>query len=508
LTTADQVAIDLFGLDQPEIDGGLLAEKYDPTPNPHIDDPVAWETEVLGEHAWSKQREIAESVVENRYTAVQSAHDTGKSWRASRLVSWWLDVHPEGEAFAVTTAPTWPQVRAILWREIRRSLKKGSLRGRTTLNCEWYMGGSRIGDPNEELVAYGRKPADYDQAAFQGIHAKYVLVIIDEACGVPRLLFDAVDSLATNVNARVLAIGNPDDPASQFAQICKPGSGWNTIAISAFDTPAFTGEEVEQDLLDVLVSKEWVEERKIRWGEASPTYISKVLGQFPEIGEDTLIQPSWIKAAEINDLSGAAMKKKGQYGGDIARYGSDKTVIYRNRAGMIRKVHESAKKSTVSTAGAVRKLVKPHVGGVPIILDALGLGGGVVDALKEDKVKGIRPFIASARAFEPERFENRRAEIYWMFRDLMESGMIDLAPMGEDDELKSQMGSIKWELTSKGKIKIEAKDDFKKRMGLSPDHLDACVMSAIEGAAQLPRTEPGELTESGTISGDIMTREW
>ncbi|WP_448640271.1 hypothetical protein [Geodermatophilus sp. URMC 63] len=43
-------------------------------------------------------------------------------------------------------------------------------------------------------MAYGRKPADYDQAAFQGIHAKYVLVVLDEADGIPKSLFDAVDS--------------------------------------------------------------------------------------------------------------------------------------------------------------------------------------------------------------------------------------------------------------------------------------------------------------------------
>ena len=78
----------------------------------------------------------------------------------------------------------------------------------------------------KELVAYGRKPADYDQSAFQGIHPMNPLDLGDEACGVPKSIFDAVDALATNVNARVAAIGNPDDPSSHFAQMCKPGSGW------------------------------------------------------------------------------------------------------------------------------------------------------------------------------------------------------------------------------------------------------------------------------------------
>jgi replicative DNA helicase Mcm len=84
-------------------------------------------------------------------------------------------------------------------------------------------------------------------------------------CGVPKSIFDAVDALATNSNARVLAIGNPDDPSSHFAQICKPGSGWHVIKVSAFDTPAYTGEQVPPELLPLLISPEWVEERKLRW---------------------------------------------------------------------------------------------------------------------------------------------------------------------------------------------------------------------------------------------------
>ena len=196
----------------------------------------------LGEFLWSKQREIAESIVRNRYTAVKSSHDTGKCHGASRIVSWWLDTHED--PFATTTAPTTKQVHAILWRYIGQAHRKGSLAGRITFDDEWYMGST-----GKELVAFGRKPADHDQSAFQGIHALNPLIVIDEACSVPKSIFDAVDSLATNANARVLAIGNPDDPSSHFAQICKPGSGWHVITVSAFDTPAYTGEEVPDELL-------------------------------------------------------------------------------------------------------------------------------------------------------------------------------------------------------------------------------------------------------------------
>jgi hypothetical protein len=192
-----------------------FADLLDPPENPCVRDPVGWVTNSLGEFWWSGQHRMAQSVVENRYSAFKASHDVSKSHTMSRLALWWIDVHPPGEAFVVTTAPSTPQVEAILWRYMGNAHKKAGLPGRITLDAKWYIG--------NELVAYGRKPADYDPAAFQGIHARYVLVIIDEAGGVPKSIFDAVDALATNIDARVVAVGNPDDPASHFATICKPG---------------------------------------------------------------------------------------------------------------------------------------------------------------------------------------------------------------------------------------------------------------------------------------------
>ena len=102
------------------------------------------------------------------------------------------------------------------------------------------------------------------------------VVVADAGPGHDQL--HAAARRGTNVNARVAAVANPDDPSSHFAQVCKPGSGWVVKRISAFDTPAYTGEKVPEELLPLLVSREWVEERKIRGGVNSPIYQSKVLG--------------------------------------------------------------------------------------------------------------------------------------------------------------------------------------------------------------------------------------
>src|SRR3974390_1360446 len=204
------------------------------------DDPNAdWPRTRLRAHLWTGQQAVRVSVKRNRYTAVPSAHDVGKSFSAASLACEWIDTHDLGEAFVVSTAPTSSQVNTILWREIERMHRKAGLAGVITMGRipEWKVGKAQVG--------YGRKPSDYDETGFQGVHETFLLVIIDEADGIPEQLWHAVDSLATNVNARVLAIGNPNNPQSYFRTICRPGSGWNVIHLDGLTSPNFSEFEVK-----------------------------------------------------------------------------------------------------------------------------------------------------------------------------------------------------------------------------------------------------------------------
>lgn len=478
----------------------LAAEIIDPTGPDWKMEPAQWVSDRAGAFVWSTQREIMESVRDNRYTAVPSCHGPGKSWTAAQIVAWWLDVHPPGRAFAVTTAPTFPQVEAILWREIRATHKRAELPGRTTLDCKWYMG-----EGDDALVAYGRKPADYDQSAFQGIHARYVLIVVDEAGGVPRSLFDAVDSLATNEFARVLAIGNPDDPTSHFATICKPGSGWNVIRISAFETPNFTGEEIPEDLKHDLVGPTWVEERRKRWGEGSPLWQSKVLGQFPDITDDTLILPKWVEAAHQRWREGTNKMKHRQtgpwsFGVDVARFGADETVIYLREGGQAWLVHSGHKDDTMKTSGHVARLVREHYARPVAFIDDVGVGGGVVDRLREQNFPVIG-YNGGSAPVDKERFKDSRSEQYWNLRERLEKGEIDIDPA--DDDLASQLLSLKYEVDSRGRIKVESKDDMRKRGLPSPDRADALMYAFLPQVADIGQLIESH-TETKTVTGDLM----
>src|SRR3954469_24912537 len=103
-------------------------------PNPWLKyehDPVGFVQQGLQEFLWSKQQEIFRAVDQYDRVVVKSCHSSGKSFGAARLAAWWIASHEPGQAFVVTSAPTFAQVRAILWREIGRIHRKANLPGYT-----------------------------------------------------------------------------------------------------------------------------------------------------------------------------------------------------------------------------------------------------------------------------------------------------------------------------------------------------------------------------------------
>lgn len=455
-------------------------------------DPEGFIREGLLGFIWSKQREICQSVRDNRRTAVKSCHDVGKSYIASRIAGWFGSCNDAGEAFVVTLAPTFHQVKAILWRELKKAHDAGSLPGTMNLT-EWKIG--------QELIAFGRSPADTDPTAIQGIHAPRVLVIGDEACGLSKEILDAADSLIANEDSRILLIGNPDDPSSEFANICKPGSGWNVIRINAFDSPNFTGEEVPDRLRPLLISQTWVKEKAKKWGVDSPLYIAKVLGEFPEQATDALIPISAVNAATTRF---AAAKEAGfpptkgsdrhDLGVDVARQGDDATVIYRAKGWRATCEHRHHKRDLMELVGEIIRCCrrdKPR----RIKIDDTGMGGGVTDRLRQIQnsqdprdnearvaIEGvmivpINVGEAPKGQIADERFVNLRAELNWNMRVILTEKPLELEP---SDDLESQVVQIKYTVPN-GEIQIEKKADMKKRTkGKSPDDWDALVLAFAE----------------------------
>lgn len=476
----------------PGLDLDALRARVWPKPDPWLADPAGWVRARLDEHLWSKQVEILESVRDHRRTAVHSCHGAGKSHIAARVAAWWIECHPPGTAFVVSTAPSWAQVRAILWRYIGQVHRKGRLRGRVN-QTEWFV--------ESEIVGYGRKPPDNDEEGFQGIHAVYVLVLVDEAGGIPGALWRAILALLTTADCRVLAIGNPDYEGSAFSKMCSPGSGWHVIHIDGLETPNFTGEKVPRGT--PLLDQTWVDDVIADYGLDSPTYLAKVRGLFPADRSDGVIPWSW--AGACRDLTALAnigpLRIPVELGVDVGG-GGDLSVI-RERTGPVlgRRWSVNSDDSEI-IVDRVLEVVRA-TGAVSVKVDFGGLGFGVVGSLRRRIRTEVPHHVAvhavsfGAGAKEPEKFLNVRAEMYWEMRLAAKDRRVFLGGVDEatgrpalDDRTLADLTEPRWFENKRGLIQIEEKAEIRKRLGRSPDDGDAVVLAFYDPPAHVDDAEP------------------
>lgn len=476
-------------------------------------DPSDWAHEKLHDVLWSGQCRILNAVRDHRRVAAATCHSVGKSYSAALLSAWWLDTHKHGEAFVITTAPTDVQVERILWKEIGRAHSRGKLPGRLNIK-EWIVEVERNGIKREEVIGMGRKPNDYEPAAFQGIHAPFVLVIVDEANGVRGQLWDAIDSLLANDESKIVAIGNPDDPSGEFYDHCKPGSGWDVVHINAFESPNFTGEKLPPAIARQLVGRTYVEERRRKWAprwywvdkkghrcevsegvkcvppdgakleDTNPMWQSKVLGIFPEHTEaGGLIPMPWIRAAQMRELPPG---EPNELGIDIGA-GGDPSAVCHRRGSVYRIIRTDHEPDTMKQTGSIVDDLR-QTGASVAKVDKIGIGWGVVNRgheLHELHPNAIPDFIginvgeapAEDAVASDDRFLNLKAQLYWNLRDLFERGDIDIEL--EDEDLAGELVSVRYERMSTGKIKIsdKRKDASGKAMP-SPNRAESLMLAA------------------------------
>lgn len=472
------------------IDFGLVAQAFQAEVDRKVvqDDPVAWIEKRAGGFVWSKQAEVLRSLRDHKRTLVASAHAQGKTWLASQAVGWWLDTHPHDptETRVITTAPSWSQVRTIMWAYIESVQNQVGMPGRITGKAEWTFPGYKA------PTAFGRKPADYDESTFQGIHSTYVLAVIDEAGGVDENIFTSVETITTNKNARILAIANPDDPQSYMAKVWREQSllpveerRWNLITISAFDSPNFTGEWVPDKVRDNLLQVSWVEDAERRWGKDDPRYHSKVLAEFPEIGADGLFNLGRVLNSmnQYNDFEvdpstpvsigvDVGLSVTGDFSVIVANHGGKITILEKvkgydgNR--LARKIGEYCQILNVKD----------------IRVDAIGVGRGVQAVLENYIPEGIPVYwiVGNAKSPDSLRWYNFRAAMYDSLSTAINVGEVVVPPDEHDGEktegLFDEFRSISYEYRGT-QLLLTPKEKLKKDNKHSPDVVDAIAYACI-----------------------------
>jgi len=492
---------------------------YEPIPHLFVKD-------ALGATPWDMQDKIIQSVFVNKITAVKTCNAVGKSYIAARIALTFLTLYPG--SIVVTTAPTWRQVKDILWREFAVAVKRSKVK---LTDKDVKQAGLDI---SEDWYAVGLS-TKYPENFF-GYHADHILVIVDEAGGVEEPIFKGVAAITPNINARVLLIGNPTDPSGTFYEYFqKPELGAKCFTISAFDSPNFiaTGIRNVKDLLDMFTPPEGVEQvdftrqvneelkrrmnpifgalidpsvvysRFHEWGTDSPAWQSLVMGEFPTQADQALIPINLVTMAMnmygIDEDTGKTYAEISgwkipdgppSYGQDMARFGSDRNVLVPKRGGWVDTLLVWSKVDLMESADRILNVINPLDKETTVNIDDTGNGGGTTDRLRQisgESFAGGKPahqYTLNAYNFSSKEFMNEKDQdkfyditsmLYWNLRQQFYDKKIAL-PF--DRELFDELVGRRWFIVPGGKIKVESKDDYKKRTGgKSPDKSDALALA-------------------------------
>ena len=399
----------------------------------------------------------------DRGISVRSGHGVGKTSCLSWLALWWITVHRDAKV--VVTAPTSAQLHDALLPELKSWLSAApdDYRGLFTVRADRIEMTSR---PQNNFIS-ARTSRSEQPDALQGVHADHVLLICDEASGVPEQVYEAAGGSMSAHHATMVLAGNPVRTSGYFYDThTRLADTWTTFHVSCLDSGR--------------VSEEYVKECKLRYGEASNSYRIRVLGEFPAGDDDTVIPMDLVSGAEQRDVE-ATPYGDVVWGVDVARFGSAASALCKRKGNAITEpVRLWRGLDTMQLTGAIKAEYetvpeKP----IEIMVDAIGLGAGVADRLRELGLPAMAINVSESPAIGGETYLNLRAELWYKAKAWLEGRDVRIP---KDSRLKDELTTVRYTYTSSGKVKIESKADLKKRGVMSPDAADAFVLTFASDA--------------------------
>lgn len=474
-------------------------------PQPDIDtlveavrDPVKFARVVLRHDSWAVADQIKRAVQEHDQVTVKSCNSSSKTHTAAELALWWI---LQGDDYiCITTAAGWFQVERTMWKEIKSAIRGSLWPFPSPMSTELKF--------SEENFAVGLSTDE--EIRFQGHHGN-IMFIADEAPGIARGIFNAIEGNRAGGNVKLLMLGNPTIASGYYFDSFKDPN-FVKFSIDAYDTPNLvdvpgdTADEREQWMLSLppswselskeqqefmgfdpvpyLVKRRWVYEKAHAWGVDSPVYQSRVRGRFPNEDAYSLFPMAHIEAAKNRQIPRGIPLEAGI---DVAGPGDAETACY-VRAG------DAVIDSTISNLSDPRDhlakfLMKYKALGLVVKVDVTGIGYHVATYLKKDLGFNVR-FINAHNLPTPgrmpgedldnrARFFNIKAQYAWSMRLRFQTGRV--AGL-RDEVLCSQLASMRWGEPN-GKIAVESKVQARGRGQKSPDRAEALVLTFAEDAS-------------------------
>ena len=444
---------------------------------------------------WEVQHEILDAVAKYNKVAIYGCVTSGKTFALGQYVPNYLEAYrPSG---VISTAPSNRQVEGLLWAEINDAYKMAEK------NEDPYIGRCLNTEikikPKHNAIGFASKdragsPIIYN---FSGFHRRTPLVIVDEAQGVEQITYESLKSVLSSAGAKEVLCGNPDEPNNNKYHKAFNDSRYKRIIVDAFKTPNFTAYDLTLKDFETgtwkdkvtgdypypdLLTPDFVEDAFKDWGIESPLFTSKIRARFPDTTIGGLISYNWIIDAQQRKAFKDA--KDSQWGLDVARHGSDRSILYYRRGSYHYKPWIFNHIDTVELYEWSRGIIDGIDPKAIICIDSVGIGVGVHDNFLHAgynvyEYSGSRkPNLENVELHGKDvenavKFKNERAEFYWHLRNKFKNeemaGYID-------DEALEELSVINYKFLS-GRIQINKKEEIKKKLkGKSPDKADGLML--------------------------------
>ena len=426
-------------------------------------DPVLFVEGVLGAKPEEWQKKALYAVRDNDRVAIRSGHGIGKTAFLSWLILWW--VLTRSPSRIACTANTSSQLSDILWAEVakwHRCMPDG-------LKELIEVTSAKVELTGQDSFAVARTARRETPEALQGFHSPNMLFLVDEASGVDNIIFEVGEGAMSTEGAKTVMTGNPTRTSGYFYE-----------AFNKMKDSFFTMKVSSQD--STQVGPKFIEDMKAKYGEDSNIYRVRVLGEWPEADDDVVIPLHLLQSAAERDQV-AADTTPVVWGLDVARFGTDKSALCKRKGNVVTEPIKSWRnKDLMEMCGIILNEYETTTWSdrpVEILIDSIGLGAGVVDRLTELDLP-VRGINVAESASMGERYGRLRDELWFLGKEWFEARDCTIP---DQEELIDDLSKPRFSFLSNGKLKVEGKDEMKRRGLNSPDLADAFCLTFASRAS-------------------------
>ena len=451
----------------------------------YSNDPVGFVKIILGAAPDPWQESVMRDVAAGeRRISIRAGHGVGKSSTCAWLLIWHMVCrYPQK---SICTAPTAGQLFDALFAEVKYWINRLPEPIRDLLETTTDKVTLKAA-PEASFISARTSSAERPEA-MAGIHSANVLLIFDEASAVPEPVFESAAGSMSGENACTILIGNPTRNSGLFFRTHHAlASEWKTYHVSCLDCGR--------------VSPDFVEQIKSTYGETSNAFRVRVLGEFSLREDDTLIPAELVDSAMSRDVA-LDTKEPVVYGLDVARFGDDRSVLCKRRGNVVLEFRVWQGLDLMQLTGAIVNEAKVDTP-AEICVDSIGLGSGVADRLREvgPQLKlafAVRDVnVSEASAMNPQAAK-LRDELWLSVKEWLNQRACKLPRM---DDLRQELVAPTYTFTSNGKVKVEGKQEMKRRGMRSPDLADSLCITFASVASRVggrsPKWTPGKPLRRG-----------